>query len=90
MSIKDDVSYIKNELSSEEKFLESFVKLRFLKNIKINSCIDYCSNSGSIVFSRSKLDEKNLYEANIALSIFLKMEMKTFKSTKRKTEIYMR
>ncbi len=26
MSIKDDVNYIKNELSSEEKFLESFVK----------------------------------------------------------------
>lgn len=35
MSIKDDVNYIKNELSSEEKFLESFVKTeRFLKNIK--------------------------------------------------------
>ena len=35
MSIKDDVNYIKNELSSEEKFLESFVKTeRFFKKYK--------------------------------------------------------
>ena len=35
MSIKENVDYVKSELSSEEKFLENFVKgERFLKNIK--------------------------------------------------------
>ncbi|WP_170144480.1 hypothetical protein [Aliarcobacter cryaerophilus] len=74
MSIKDDVNYIKNELSSEEKFLESFVKTeRFFKKYKklIFGLIIL-----AIVFSiaflvKNKLDEKNLYEANIALSSFL-------------------
>ena len=36
MSIKENVDYIKSELSSEEKLLEGFVKVRdFLRNIKI-------------------------------------------------------
>ena len=95
MSIKDDVNYIKNELSSEEKFLESFVKTeRFFKKYKFidwNKFLIILINKwqlnqskklifgliilaivGSVVFLvKTKLDEKNLYEANIALSNFL-------------------
>ncbi|MBK6303857.1 MAG: hypothetical protein IPF43_08425 [Arcobacter sp.] len=74
MSIKDDVNYIKNELSSEEKFLESFVKTeRFFKKYKkLIVVLIILAIVGSIVFLvKTKLDEKNLYEANIALSNFL-------------------
>ena len=74
MSIKDDVNYIKNELSSEEKFLESFVKTeRFFKKYKKLIVVLIISLIvGSIAFLvKTKLDEKNLYEANIALSNFL-------------------
>ena len=74
MSIKDDVNYIKNELSSEEKFLESFVKTeRFFKKYKkLIFGLIILAIVGSVVFLvKTKLDEKNLYEANIALSNFL-------------------
>lgn len=74
MSIKDDVNYIKNELSSEEKFLESFVKTeRFFKKYKkLIFGLIILAIVGSVVFLvKAKLDEKNLYEANIALSNFL-------------------
>ena len=74
MSIKDDVNYIKNELSSEEKFLESFVKTeRFFKKYKkLIFVLIITVIVGSIAFLvKTKLDEKNLYEANIALSNFL-------------------
>ena len=74
MSIKDDVNYIKNELSSEEKFLESFVKTeRFFKKYKkLIFGLIILAIVGSVVFLvKTKLDEKNLYEANIALSSFL-------------------
>ena len=74
MSIKDDVNYIKNELSSEEKFLESFVKTeRFFKKYKkLIVVLIILAIVGSVVFLvKTKLDEKNLYEANIALSNFL-------------------
>ena len=74
MSIKDDVNYIKNELSSEEKFLESFVKTeRFFKKYKkLIFGLIILAIVGSIAFLvKTKLDEKNLYEANIALSNFL-------------------
>ena len=74
MSIKDDVNYIKNELSSEEKFLESFVKTeRFFKKYKkLIVVLIITVIVGSIAFFvKTKLDEKNLYEANIALSSFL-------------------
>ncbi len=74
MSIKDDVNYIKNELSSEEKFLESFVKTeRFFKKYKkLIFGFIILAIVGSVVFLvKTKLDEKNLYEANIALSNFL-------------------
>ena len=74
MSIKDDVNYIKNELSSEEKFLESFVKTeRFFKKYKkLIVVLIIAVIIGSMAFLvKTKLDEKNLYEANIALSNFL-------------------
>ena len=74
MSIKDDVNYIKNELSSGEKFLESFVKTeRFFKKYKkLIVVLIITVIVGSIAFFvKTKLDEKNLYEANIALSSFL-------------------
>jgi hypothetical protein len=69
------LNYIKNELSSEEKFLESFVKTeRFFKKYKklIFALLLLLVIVGSVVFLvKTKLDEKNLYEANIALSNFL-------------------
>ena len=45
MSIKENVDYIKSELSSEEKLLEGFVKVKdFSKNTKSTYCINcsYC------------------------------------------------
>ena len=74
MSIKDDVNYIKNELSSEEKFLESFVKTeRFFKKYKklIFGLIILAIVGSVVCLVKTKLDEKNRCEANIALSNFL-------------------
>ena len=76
MSIKDDVNYIKNELSSEEKFLESFVKTeRFFKKYKklivvliiaernkadTNIILDLFGGSGSTLITCEQLNKKNL------------------------------
>ncbi|RXI28446.1 hypothetical protein [Aliarcobacter trophiarum] len=74
MSIKDDVNYIKNELNSEEKFLESFVKTeRFFKKYKklIFGLLIVAIVGSVSFFVKSKIDESNLYDANIALNSFL-------------------
>ncbi|WP_026804116.1 hypothetical protein ACN2EN_10870 [Aliarcobacter lanthieri] len=74
MSIKDDVNYIKNELSNEEKFLESFVKTeRFLKKYKIVIlALVIILVVGTIgYFVKNSIDKANLYDANVALNSYL-------------------
>ncbi|RBQ25832.1 hypothetical protein [Arcobacter sp. CECT 9188] len=74
MSMKDDVNYIKNELSNEEKFLESFVKTeRFLKKYKIVILVlVIILVVGTIgYFVKNSIDKANLYDANVALNSYL-------------------
>jgi hypothetical protein len=69
MSIKENVDYVKTGLSSEEKFLESFVKSeRFFKKYKtLIFGIIAAVIIGLIVISvKNILDESNKIEANIA------------------------
>lgn len=69
MSIKENVDYVKTELSSEEKFLENFVKSeRFFKKYKtLIFGIIAAVIIGFIVISvKNILDESNKIEANIA------------------------
>lgn len=90
MSIKDDVNYIKNELNSEEKFLESFVKTeRFFKKYKrlIFGLIIVAVVGSISFFAKSKIDESNLYDANIALNSFLeKGDNSTLEELKEKNK----
>lgn len=74
MSIKEDVNYVKNELSSEEKFLENFVKgERFFKKYKTLIfgfiVIIIISSIGTII--KKNIDEANKFDANVALNKFL-------------------
>jgi len=74
MSIKEDVNYVKNELSSEEKFLENFVKgERFFKKYKTLIfgfiVIIIIGSIGTII--KKNIDEANKFDANIALNKFL-------------------
>lgn len=75
MSIKENVDYVKNELTSEEKFLENFVKgERFFKKYKI-VILGFITLIiiGSISYIIEKnIDETNKFEANVALNNFLK------------------
>ncbi|RBQ30800.1 hypothetical protein CRU92_10685 [Arcobacter sp. FW59] len=74
MSIKDDVNYIKNELSNEEKFLESFVKTeRFFEKYKnIIFVLVLVLIIGTIgYFIKNGVDKSNLYDANVALNKYL-------------------
>jgi hypothetical protein len=74
MSIKDDVNYLKNELNNEEKLLENFVKLeRFFKKYKkiIYVLILLAIITPIAIFTKNKIDESNLYKANIALNNYL-------------------
>ncbi|MCT7552447.1 tetratricopeptide repeat protein [Aliarcobacter butzleri] len=74
MSLKEDVGYIKNELSSEEKFIENFVKgERFFKKYKtLIIAVVVILIIGLIGFTVKKgIDNSNKHDANIALSQFL-------------------
>ena len=71
MSIKENVDYVKTELSSEEKFLENFVRSeRFFKKYKtlILSFIIIIIVGFIAVFIKTKVDESNKFEANIAFN----------------------
>ncbi len=75
MSIKDDISSVKNELNSEEKFLESFIKLeRFYKKYKII----ILSVAGLIVVSIISylsiryVQNDNKVQANVAFNKLIK------------------
>lgn len=71
MSIKENVDYVKTELSSEEKFLENFVKgERFFKKYKtlIFAFISITIVAIIAIFIKNNIDESNKLEANIAFN----------------------
>ncbi|MCT7651306.1 tetratricopeptide repeat protein [Aliarcobacter butzleri] len=90
MSLKEDVGYIKNELSSEEKFIENFVKgERFFKKYKtLIIAVVVILIIGLIGFTIKKsIDNSNKHDANIALSQFLENgDEKALKTLKNKNE----
>ena len=62
MSIKENVNYVKNELSSEEKFLENFVKgERFFRKYKT---LIFAIVVLAIIVPIGYLIKKELYESN--------------------------
>lgn len=80
MSLKEDVNYVKNELSNEEKLLENFVKSeRFFKKYKtLIFAFVVIIIIGSIgVMIKNNIDESNKLEANIALNNYLNAGDKT-------------
>ena len=90
MSLKEDVGYIKNELSSEEKFIENFVKgERFFKKYKtLIIAAVVILIIGLIGFTVKKsIDNSNKHDANIALSQFLENgDEKALETLKNKNE----
>ena len=71
MSIKENVDYIKEELSSQEKFLENFVKgERFYKKYKTLifafTAIAILGGIGLVI--KNNIDESNKLKANIAFN----------------------
>lgn len=90
MSLKEDVGYIKNELSSEEKFIENFVKgERFFKKYKtLIIAVVVILIIALIGFTVKKsIDNSNKHDANIALSQFLENgDEKALETLKNKNE----
>ena len=75
MSIKENVDYIKEELSSQEKFLENFVKgERFYKKYKtlIFAFIAIAILGGIGLVIKNNIDESNKLKANIAFNKVIK------------------
>ncbi|RXK13431.1 hypothetical protein CP965_06415 [Halarcobacter mediterraneus] len=74
MSLKDNVDYVKEELSSEEKFLESFVKVeRIYKKYKMLIILAVVVILGLAIglYTTKTIQEKQKKEANIAFNQFL-------------------
>jgi tetratricopeptide (TPR) repeat protein len=75
MSLKDNMDFVKEELNSEEKFLESFVKIeRFFKKYKllIVSVIVIVVVALIALSVNSYLKEQNKIKANIVFQELLK------------------
>lgn len=75
MSLKDNMDFVKEELNSEEKFLESFVKVeRFFKKYKllILSAVVIVVLGIITLSVTSYLKEQNKIEANIVFQKVLK------------------
>ncbi len=71
MSLKENVDYVKEELNSEEKFLESFVKVeRFYKKNKLIIIIAVVIVLGAIIglYTTNSIRESNKLDANIAFN----------------------
>lgn len=71
MSLKDNVDYVKEELNSEEKFLESFVKVeRFYKKNKIIIIAVIVILIALVIgfYISKSVNASNKLEANIALN----------------------
>jgi len=74
MSLKENVNYVKDELSSEEKFLEGFVKTeRFYKKNKMLIIVAVVVAIGGLIgfYATKYFQEQNKLEANIAFNKFL-------------------
>ncbi|RXJ83734.1 tetratricopeptide repeat protein [Arcobacter sp. CECT 8985] len=92
MSLKENVDFVKNELDSEEKFLESFVKLeRFYKKYKILLITLLIVIIVAVIGINVKnyFDGQNKIKANIAFEEVLKDfnnkdALKTLKDTNKK------
>jgi len=75
MSLKENVQYIKEEISSEEKFFESFFKLeKFYKKYKYLIILVVVGTLAYFVSSNviSYINEQNAIEANTAYNKLLK------------------
>lgn len=71
MSLKENVDYVKEELNSEEKFLESFVKVeRFYKKYKLIVIASVVIVLGAIIglYTTKNIQESNKLEANQAFN----------------------
>ncbi len=69
MSMKENIDFVKDELNSEEKFLESFVKLeRFYKKNKviILGAVGVILISVIAIGVKNYLDEQNKIKSNLA------------------------
>ncbi len=91
MSIKDNINLVKDELNSEEKFLENFIKLeRFYKKYKmvILSVIGLVFISIILYFSISYIKEDNNTKANIAFNKLMKSpkDLESIKILKEKNQ----
>lgn len=92
MSLKENVDFVKNELNSEEKFLESFVKVeRFYKKNKtlLIAAITIVVIAVIGLSVKNYLDEQNKIKANIAFNKILndvdnKEALKTLEETNKK------
>ena len=74
MSIKENVDFVKDELNSEEKFIESFVKVeRFYKKYKtlIFALLGIVIVAVIAITVKANMDEKNKLEANLAFDKIL-------------------
>ena len=90
MSIKDNVDYVKNEFTSEEKFIENFVKSeRFFKKYK-NFIIAFfvilvVGSIGYVI--KNSIAESNKLDSNIALNKYLETkDENALKTLKDKNE----
>ncbi len=75
MSLKENVDYVKEELNSEEKFLESSVKVeRFYKKNKLVIIAAVVIVLGSIIglYVTKNIQESNKLDANIAFNKVIK------------------
>ena len=74
MSLKENVDYVKEELNSQEKFLESFVKIeRFYKKYKVLIIAVVVIVIGAIVglYVTKTIQDSNKLDANIAFNKFM-------------------
>lgn len=74
MSLKENVEYVKDELNTQEKFLENFVKTeRFFKKYKKLILALFIVIIVAIIalIAMKSINEKNKIEANIAFGKFL-------------------
>jgi len=90
MSIKDNVDYVKNEFTSEEKFIENFVKSeRFFKKYKnfiiAFFVILFVGSIGYVI--KNTIAESNKLDSNIALNKYLETkDENALKTLKDKNE----
>lgn len=74
MSLKENVDYVKEELNSEEKFLESFVKVeRFYKKNKLIIIVAVVIVLGAIIglYTTKSMQASNKVEANKAFNALI-------------------